>query len=1370
MKRLLLAFLGFSLCIGASAQNEAGNSEQILLLNHTLRLKANDYSAMKFTPSEVVNGKIYRLVQDKSLTLNSSYPGFTTLEYIPKNTYLVSINVAEITKATDFLEGHGAGVTALLPEYKLSKNLANNNTPEWAWLSANTAKVWLRYYPDLNHNEVLITLINNGFDVIDADESNGIIAVNMNPENALEVASLPFIMQLQEMEDPGKIENFRARTSHRVNYLQADFAGAPGYDGTGITVGHGDDGAIDFHVDFTGRLTMNSNPSSGDHGDHVAGTIFGAGNIDPDGRGMAPGADLLYQRYPDNLNDADFNYNNLNVLITSSSYSNGCNAGYTNFTRQMDQDAIDNPSMIHVFSAGNSGTSDCGYGAGNTWGNITGGHKIAKNVIATANLTATDGIAGSSSRGPASDGRIKPDLGAVGTSVYSTTDLPSPNSYANKTGTSMACPGVSGTMATLYQAYQKTYSSNPHAGLMKAIAMNTCEDLGVAGPDFIYGYGRLNARRAAEVIENGNFLTDSISSTSGSKTFQIPMPTSGTVKEVKIMLYWPDVPASTIAARALVNDLDLLVTHNATNYQPWVMDPRPNAATLNAAATRQRDSLNNVEQVTIENPASGNFTVDVSAYNIPSGTQKFFITYSFVMDEIVVTHPAGGEGFDPTSFEYIRWDAPEGTAPFKIEYSTDGGTSWNTILNTANASLRHLLWTTIPSTPTDQAKIRITRGSVSGETPGTFTILRQATNLQVASSCPDSLKLTWNSVPGATGYIVYRLGAKYMDSITTSTTNSAIIRKNNPSLSTWYSVAAMYNNGVAKRAVAIEKPLGTFNCALTEDLKLNAMVSPSPALGAFTDCFNNSNLPVTVEVLNNGIDTAFGFDLKYQFNSGTIVSSTITDTILPGLTYQHTFNSTISLNPGNNSLDVWVEYATDQNGYNDTLNNNYNVITGVSKTLPFFDDFETFSNCGTTNDCGVTVCALPNGWVNVTNGQYDDIDWRTDNNGTTSNNTGPGADHKPGTSRGKYLYLEASGGCDSSVATLLSPCVVLDSSSTQNAVAEYWYHMYGNAMGTLSTDLIIGDSIVKNIIPKVSGGQGNLWKKASINLAPYMGQTVVIRINGKTGDNFESDIAIDDFSVYDPTVVAPTANYSISDSSGCTTTQFTFSDMSSTNASKFTWDFGNGATPATATGAGPHTVTYSTAGVKLTSLEVSNAGGINKKQFNVTVGEAPISNYNHSVILNTAYFIDQTVNAPNSWTWDFGDGNTSNLSSPQNTYSLAGKYEVTLTTTNSCGTSVYKDSIEITTGVSISEALLSAISLYPNPNDGQFKVELPNQLKGDFSLSVSEISGKVIRKITASTANQESLKFDISDLPDGVYLVTIKTSEGSKNIRVVKKR
>src|SRR5690606_19263562 len=98
----------------------------------------------------------------------------------------------------------------------------------------------------------------------------------------------------------------------------------------------------------------------------------------------------------------------------------GCNAGYTTFTQTADRQVRQMPNLMHVFSAGNSGNSNCGYGAGPGWGNITGGIKAGKNVIAVGNVTALDVLSSSSSRGPASDGRIKPDICANGSSVYST--------------------------------------------------------------------------------------------------------------------------------------------------------------------------------------------------------------------------------------------------------------------------------------------------------------------------------------------------------------------------------------------------------------------------------------------------------------------------------------------------------------------------------------------------------------------------------------------------------------------------------------------------------------------------------------------------------------------------------------------------------------------------------------------------------------------------------------------------------------------------------------------------------------------------------------------------------------------------------------
>ena len=59
-------------------------------------------------------------------------------------------------------------------------------------------------------------------------------------------------------------------------------------------------------------------------------------------------------------------------------------------------------------------------GGSDQWGNITGGHKQGKNVLATANVFENAELANSSSRGPAHDGRIKPDITANGQNQNST--------------------------------------------------------------------------------------------------------------------------------------------------------------------------------------------------------------------------------------------------------------------------------------------------------------------------------------------------------------------------------------------------------------------------------------------------------------------------------------------------------------------------------------------------------------------------------------------------------------------------------------------------------------------------------------------------------------------------------------------------------------------------------------------------------------------------------------------------------------------------------------------------------------------------------------------------------------------------------------
>ncbi|GED32382.1 S8 family serine peptidase [Brevibacillus centrosporus] len=386
-----------------------------------------------------------------------------------------------------------------------------------------------------------------------------------------------------------------------------------------------------IHPDLRGQVSklVTIGPDPRDfvgHGTHVLGSILGNGTLSNGKiKGMAPGAKAIVYTIVDRTGgviSVDYNkvwsdaYKN-GARINSLSVGSSEHAQYTYSSQRVDVFLWEHPDAISLIAAGNDGDEL------NEYYTLTP-PATAKNAITVGasenrrpeygnNSDNVDEVAFFSSRGPTADGRIKPDVVAPGTSIFSTRSLLGQyddvnGAYGLKSGTSMATPITAGGVAQIRQFLQEKGTTNPSGALMKALLISGAED--IRDNLLRMGYGRVN-------------LPDSIDSTyidqqSGLKTgdkISYQVEVKDTRKPFNATLVWTDYPASLFASRALVNNIDLVVTSpSGREYNGNDFDEVPDD---------ERDNLNNVEQVYIGKPEKGTYTVTISGYNIPKGPQPF---------------------------------------------------------------------------------------------------------------------------------------------------------------------------------------------------------------------------------------------------------------------------------------------------------------------------------------------------------------------------------------------------------------------------------------------------------------------------------------------------------------------------------------------------------------------------------------------------------------------------------------------------------------------------------------------------------------------------------------------------------------------------
>lgn len=425
--------------------------------------------------------------------------------------------------------------------------------------------------------------------------------------------------------------------------------GALGVTGAGVIWTVADTGVDWDHPSLANRLVGGFSPpdtcqvtgepgsdcSGGGHGTHVAGIVGAdatAAHTDVNGflygLGMAPGVGL----FAINVFSDELDFDEITQIAiqagsigANNSWSSTGIAGVGYTAHAVIQDTLvrdGDPStpalaepFIQVFSAGNSGNMGAS--------SITE-PKEAKNIISVANSRSArsgniDTLWGTSSRGPALDGRILPTITAPGTDIASTrNDLggicSSPiagtgNLYALCTGTSMAAPHVSGVLALAAEWWRAENGGEDFSPAMaKALLVNSAVDMGTPDiPNNNEGWGRVNVTRLLQPAARTIYIDQTHTFTDTAQQWQKVCPIADPGQPLKVTLAYTDAPAGAGANPTLVNDLDLTVVQGANTWRGNVFSAGW------SVAGGVDDDLDNLENVFVQAPAAGLAEVTISA-------------------------------------------------------------------------------------------------------------------------------------------------------------------------------------------------------------------------------------------------------------------------------------------------------------------------------------------------------------------------------------------------------------------------------------------------------------------------------------------------------------------------------------------------------------------------------------------------------------------------------------------------------------------------------------------------------------------------------------------------------------------------------------
>ncbi|AUC86692.1 peptidase S8 [Polaribacter sp. ALD11] len=707
------------------------------------------------------------------------------------------------------------------------------------------------------------------------------------------------------------------------------------------------------------------------HSAHVTGTIMASGVV-ANAKGMAPHASAVGYDWNNDTSEA-INAASNGMLVSNHSYGFATRnaqgqpqlpdyyfGGYITDSRDWDNIMFNAPNYLMVVAAGNDGNDNSANGAplaGNSSYDKLSGHATAKNgmVVANANdaninangnlLSVT--INSSSSEGPTDDYRIKPDITGNGTSVYSTYSS-SNTAYNSITGTSMASPNVAGTLLILQQHANNVRGSFIKASTLKGIALHTADDAGSNGPDAIFGWGLMNAKRAAVAItQNGTESKIEELTLSSGQTYQITVDADG-VNDLMASISWTDragtaTTTANSSTAVLVNDLDIRVSKNGTTYTPW----RLTGVTTNGKGDNTVDPY---ERVDVAN-ASGTYTITVTHKgSLTGGSQNYSLIVTGLSGTPVVCNATIPSNLTVDEFgastATVSWNTVAGTS-YDFRYRKTGTSTWTTSAvagtsvsltglstqtsyqtqvrskcpnNSTSAYSSAVSFTTSDvqlnycasngNSVADEYISKVVLGGINNTTgassSGYADYTSQSTSLTKGVSSTITITPTWAGASYNEGYAVfidYNKDGDFTDNGETVWTKTA--SKTKP-VSGSFTVPTSATTGATRMRVVMQyntvpSACGTYNYGETEDYTVNITGSSADTIAptaptnvsASAITQTTATLSWTASTDNVGVT---GYEI---FSNGTSVGTvTATSANITGLTANTSYSYTIKANDG----------------------------------------------------------------------------------------------------------------------------------------------------------------------------------------------------------------------------------------------------------------------------------------------------------------------------------------------------------------------------------------------------------------------------------------------------------------------------------------